>query len=225
MCSASRLAESGARRPRRRAGEAQALAAGVLDARVVLVDRMVGVADRRPDGPAVRLHLLQDHRVLVVGDGQEAAELRLGIVDQHREQQLALVVGDDRLVVGDELGEQAEHEQREEDPQAPVAAPVGLEVAPAPLVERGEREAREIAAHGQRGAADLLGRRGRDPGLGGIERACDRLGGCSGGRRRVDRIARSRDGRLGGFVSDIHARQTSRDSKSMRGSTMRIDEV
>ena len=35
----------------------------------------------------------------------------------------------------------------------------------------------------------------------------------------VDGIARFRDGRLSGFVSDVHERHTSRDSKSMRGST------
>ena len=44
-------------------------------------------------------------------------------------------------VVGEELGEQRDAEQRQEDDEAPVAAPVGLEVAPAARVDRGEPEA------------------------------------------------------------------------------------
>ena len=53
---------------------------------------------------------------------------------------LALVFDQDRLVVGDELGEQADEEQDEEDPQRPEAAPVGLEdFEPPPLKRRQPR--------------------------------------------------------------------------------------
>jgi hypothetical protein len=137
---------------------------------------------------------VQDHRILVVGDRQEAAELGFGVVDEDREENLALVDGDDRLVVRDELGEQAEQEQAEEHPQAPIAAPVGLEVAPAALVERRQREAAEVAER-QHVPADLL--RGQ------------RL-------RRLVRHQRL----LHGLVLETRVQgHTSRVSKSMRGST------
>ena len=124
------------RRPRRRRRKAQAAPFRTLEQRVVLVDGAVGVADRRPKRPAVGLDLLDDQGVPVVGDGEEPAELRFRIVDQHGHQHLALVADEDRPVVGDELGEQAQHEQSEEDPEAPIPAAVGLEILPAPLVDR-----------------------------------------------------------------------------------------
>ena len=131
-----RVAQRRARGPwwRCRIAEAQVVAA--FAPRVVLVDGVVGVADRRPDGPAVGLDLVEDHRVLVVGDGEEAAELRFGIVGEHRRQQLALVAHQQRAIVGKELGEQRDEEQREEDAQAQIAAPVRLEICEAPLVDR-----------------------------------------------------------------------------------------
>ena len=43
----------------------------------------------------------------------EAAELFLGIIDEDRKQNLALVGGDQRPVVGDELGAQRSDEQNE----------------------------------------------------------------------------------------------------------------
>ena len=117
--------------------------------RQVEIVRGVGEADRRPDRPAVLLDLLADDRVAVIGAGQEAAELLLRVVDENGDEPLALVAGEDRPVVGDELGEQAQHEQDREDPERPVAAPVGAEVLPAPAVDG--RELDEALARQGRG--------------------------------------------------------------------------
>ncbi len=121
--------------PRRRTGETQTLARRVLDPWIVEVDRIVGVADRRPDRPAVLLDLVQDHFVFVIGDREESSELRLWIVDEHGKKHLPLVVGDDGAIVGDELGKEGDNEQRKKDAQAPTAPPVCLEVAPATAIE------------------------------------------------------------------------------------------
>src|SRR4029453_2547200 len=86
-----RVAQLGTGRPGWRARKAQALARHILDAGIVLVDRIVRIADRRPDGPAVFAKLVEDHLVLVVGDSKETAKLRFGIIDKHGEQELALV--------------------------------------------------------------------------------------------------------------------------------------
>ena len=104
--------------------------------RNVGVGGLIGIADRRPDHPAIGVDLVADIVGAVVGFGQEAAELLLRIVDQHRQQDFALVGGEDRLVVGDEFGAEAEAEQQQEYPERPVAAPVGLEILPAALVDR-----------------------------------------------------------------------------------------
>src|ERR1035441_9739971 len=56
---------------------------------------------------------------------------------------MAVDVDVDRLVVGDEFREQRDQKQRQENPQRPIAAPVDLEVVPAPPVERRQRETAE----------------------------------------------------------------------------------
>ena len=95
---------------------------------------VVGEADRRPEHPTVRLDLRRDAGIAIIGRRLEAAELVLGIGEQHREQQLAFVGGDDRAVVGDEFGEQRDGEQREENAQRPQAALVATEIVePAPV--------------------------------------------------------------------------------------------
>jgi hypothetical protein len=100
------------------------------------VDGLVGIADRRPDDPAVCLDLILHERRTVVRHRQEAAEFLLRIVDQHRKEDFAFVGDDHRLVVGDQLGEERHEEEDEENPQRPVAATVGLEVFPAAAVDR-----------------------------------------------------------------------------------------
>ena len=131
-----RIAQRRARRPLRRGRVAEAHATDALAARVVLVDGVVGVVDRRPDGPAVPGDLVDVDGIAVVGDGEEAAELRFRIIDRDREQELALVAHEDRPVVGEQLGEHRQHDEGREHDEAPVAAPVGLEVAPAALGDR-----------------------------------------------------------------------------------------
>src|SRR5690606_17937974 len=46
----------------------------------VVVDGAVGIADRRPDQPAIGFYLLADDRIAIIGDGEEAAELLFGVV-------------------------------------------------------------------------------------------------------------------------------------------------
>ena len=47
---------------------------------------------------------------------------------QHRDVEAALVAHQQRPVIGNEFGEQADDEQHEKDPQRPEAAPVGAEI-------------------------------------------------------------------------------------------------
>jgi hypothetical protein len=102
----------------------------------LIVVGAIGITDGRPDHPTIRLDLILDHRVAVVSHREEATELFLRVIDDDREQQLALVGSEHRLVVGDEFGEQRQHEQHEKNPERPVAAAVRPKIGPAPLVER-----------------------------------------------------------------------------------------
>ena len=120
-------------------GEHPCRGSGGRNRQVEIVGR-VGETDRRPEHPAVRLDLLADHRVAVVGAGEEAAELFLRVVHEDRKQPFALVVGHDRPVVGDELGEEAQHEQDQKYPERPVAALVGAKVHKPTPVQRRETD-------------------------------------------------------------------------------------
>jgi hypothetical protein len=115
--------------------------------RDLVVDRAVGIADRRPDHPAVLLDLLLDEGIAVVRHGEEAPELLLRIIDHDGEKDLSLIGGDERPVVGDEFRKHRQHEEDQKYPQRPVAAPVGLEVLPAALVERRQPGPRRPLAH------------------------------------------------------------------------------
>src|SRR5690606_27630614 len=78
----------------------------------------------------------------VVGGGAKvAAEGGLGIGAQQREIQLAFVVHDDRPIVREHLGDEAQAEDPKEDPQAPVAAPVCAKAQPRTPARR-QRHAR-----------------------------------------------------------------------------------
>jgi hypothetical protein len=69
---------------------------------------------------------------------RKAAELRFRILVEHRQQDLALVGRDDRPVIGDELCRQRGDKQEQENPERPVAAPVGLEQLQPALVDAGQ---------------------------------------------------------------------------------------
>src|SRR5690606_39543757 len=70
-----------------------ALLPGVAPARLgggrlgnLVVDGAVGIADRRPDHPPLGRDLVLDHRVAIIGDGVEATEFLLRVVDQRSEE-------------------------------------------------------------------------------------------------------------------------------------------
>ena len=100
----------------------------------VLDDGVVAVGDHRPQHPALGVDQLGDLGILVVGLGGElAAEGGLGVGLEDREIEGAVVAHQDRPVVGDQFGEQADEEQRGEEDERPGAAPIGeesLEAAP-----------------------------------------------------------------------------------------------
>ena len=110
----------------------------------IVVDGIEAVADRRPHDPSFRFDELRHEGVPVIGLRLEiAAEPRFRIGREDRHQELALVGDEDRLVVGDELGEEAQDEERREDPEGPVAAPVGAEVLQTPPGQRRDAEPQE----------------------------------------------------------------------------------
>jgi hypothetical protein len=100
-----------------------------------VVDCSVGEADRRPEHPAVGVDLVGDERIAIGGNRKEAAELGFGVVDNSGKQQLTLVGGEQRPIIGDAFGEQSDDEQHEEDPQRAIAAAIALEGGQPPLVD------------------------------------------------------------------------------------------
>ena len=74
---------------------------------------------------------------------QSAAEFGLGVEAEDRGEVFAPVLDEDRFVVGDELGRQAQTKEDEENPQTPVPPPVGPEILPASTVEAGETNAQK----------------------------------------------------------------------------------
>ena len=88
----------------------------------------------------MRLDLVGDKGIAVIGARLEAAELVLRIVDEHRKEQLALVGDEQRPVVGDELRAQRGGEEDEENDERPRPAPVAAEIVEPPAVHRRELE-------------------------------------------------------------------------------------
>ena len=86
----------------------------------------------------MRLDLVGDEGVAKIGARLEAAELILWIVEENGKENLAFVGGDQRPVVGDELGEQRSDEQDQKDPKRPRAALVAAEIVEPPLIHRRE---------------------------------------------------------------------------------------
>ena len=77
---------------------------------------------------------------------------------QHRDVEAALVAHQQRPVIGNEFGEQADDEQHEKDPQGPEAAPVGAEIVEPAPGQRGDAPAEE---HIARRRQNLPGNAGR----------------------------------------------------------------
>ncbi len=98
----------------------------------------IGEADRRPDHPAMRLDLVGDEGIAIVGPRLEAAELLLRIIDEHRKEKLALVGDQERAVVGDELGAERSGKEGEKDDERPRPSPVAAEVVEPTAVHRRE---------------------------------------------------------------------------------------
>ena len=99
---------------------------------------IVAIRNGRPDHPALGLDQADHVTVLEVGRRLEiAAEGGLRIVEQNRRIEMPVVAHQERTIVGDEFGEQACDEKREEEPHRPVAAPVGAKGGqPAPVERR-----------------------------------------------------------------------------------------
>jgi hypothetical protein len=95
--------------------------------------------------------------IAIIRLGREvAAEHRLGIGIEDGEIELAVIGHDQGPVIGDELGEEAEHEQREEDPQRPEAPLVGTKIPQAAPRQRRDAHA-EKADAGRRDGAGMDG--------------------------------------------------------------------
>src|SRR2546426_59512 len=95
----------------------------------VVVHGVVAVGNGRHDQEALGLDEAPYDGIAVVGlGGERAAEGRLGIGDGEGHVKPPVVAHEERAVVGDQLRAEAQHEQREEDPERPEAAPVRPEV-------------------------------------------------------------------------------------------------
>jgi hypothetical protein len=138
---------------------------------------MIGKADQRPDDrAALRRDLLLQIRIAIVGGGFEVtAEGGFGIADEGRPIEMAVILDQERPVVGDQLREQRDHEKKREDPERPVAAAVRLEILPATAVERRRHEG---VAGGGNGFAKRR-----------LRRSLDRLG--RGYRHQTSRASKS----------------------------------
>ncbi len=123
----------------------------------LVVDGVVAVGDRRPKHPAVLLgDQLADVGALVVGfQGEFAAEGGFRVAFEDREVPAAVVMHDQRFVVGDQFGAEAADEQDEEQPERPPAALVALEAGPAALVDG--RQAHRITPGSRSRCADRPG--------------------------------------------------------------------
>ena len=94
----------------------------------------------------MRIDLVGDDRVAIIGAGEKAAEFLLRIFMQDREQHLSFVDDEDRPVVGDPFGEQRKAEQKDEDPERPEPAPVRFEIGEPAPVDRAALEPAPLGA-------------------------------------------------------------------------------
>ncbi len=121
----------------------------------VLVFRVVGIADRWKQHPAMRIDLVAVGRIAEIGGGEEAAELRFRIVDDNRKQPLALVGDYDRPVRGDDFRKEADREQQQEQPERPPAAPIAAKIPEAALIERGQPHQTSRLSKSMRGSTQV----------------------------------------------------------------------
>ena len=104
----------------------------------------VVVGNQRPDHPALLADQGLDGRIGVVGfRRQYATESGLRIAFEHRRVDTAIVPDQQRAVVGDQLGEERDQEQRQKDPEGPETASVRFEALDPAAVERRQRDAEE----------------------------------------------------------------------------------
>ena len=53
-----------------------------------------------------------------------------------------IIADQQRFVIGNELGQQADDEQEKKNPERPVPSPIALEIPPTPLIDRVQRHSR-----------------------------------------------------------------------------------
>ena len=97
-----------------------------------IVQRFGAIGVGRIPGPvALGTELLADERVQVVGGrGKVATEGGFGVVGQDGRVPLPLVAHQQRLVVGQPLGQQTQHHQTRKHHQTPVTQPVAFKAQP-----------------------------------------------------------------------------------------------
>ena len=104
--------------------------------RQVVVDRVVAVGHQRPQHPALVVDQIGNKGIAIVGRGFEiAAEGGFRVAVENGQIDATIVPNQKRLVVGNELGRQGEQKQRHEDPERPMATPVGAKLLQASPVE------------------------------------------------------------------------------------------
>src|SRR5216683_291988 len=85
------------------------------------------------DGAAMLPDVPAQIGIAIVGRRRElAAESRLGIVREDGKVKMPVIGDDQRTIVGDEFGAEAQEHQREKDPERPEPALVGPEISEAP---------------------------------------------------------------------------------------------
>ena len=94
----------------------------------------------RIDHPAVGQYFLFHKGIAIVGSAQKSAELGFRVINDQGKQILALVLHKQRLVVGDQVSEQAYQENHADNPKTCDGRAVGQEMPPAPVVHLGHGE-------------------------------------------------------------------------------------
>ena len=109
-----------------------------------------------PQHPAVTVDQFSDEWAAVVGFGEKiTAELSFRVGLENRSEKAAVVTDQQRLVIGDELGEQRHQEECQKNPQRPPAPAIGLEVLDAPLGNGAEAAVRVV--HTSRSSKSIRG--------------------------------------------------------------------
>src|ERR1700722_4112075 len=117
-------------------------------------------------------------RVTVVGGSAEnVVEVCVGVGNESRKIVSAFDPDVNRLVVGDEFGEQGDYEQSQKNPERPITATVGLEIPPTANVDG--RKLKSLRERGEAHGAGRLGvRRRRTRRYTALDRLESFFGGC-----------------------------------------------